>query len=160
MVGGDEKSLHLPKYLSRVSPKTCLSRAPWCTLYRGCPGNKGVAHGVQLVPLTHMGCQPGMASQAQPDWGSMQPAAGLGQTATCSLQPADSRQPAASSLKAACSLPTVHLIFAVCFSCSFVESWTLVYWGVIPPTLAPERVEALLLAGKASRASPCLDCHG
>ena len=116
-----------------------------------------MAHGAQLVLLTHMGCQPDVASQAQPDWSSrigaacsLQPDWGSLQPAACSQQPTDSRQPVACSLKAASSLPTVHLIFVVCFSCSFVESWTLVYWGVIPPTLAPERVEALLLAGKAS----------
>ena len=41
----------------------------------------------------------------------------------------------------------------VCFSSYLVESWNLVYRGVIPLTLAPERMEVLLLAGKPSRAS-------
>ena len=67
-----------------------------------------MAHGAQLVLLTHMGCQPNVVSQAQPDWGSLQPDWG-------SLQPA-----------------TGSLIFMVCFSYYFVESWTLVYRGLFP----------------------------
>ena len=63
-----------------------------------------MAHGAQLILLTHMGCQPGMASQMQPDWSSLQSAAGLGQPAaglgslqtqgTSSLQSQGSQQPA------------------------------------------------------------------